>query len=595
MICKPLNFALKKARLWFLLPFFAAALFVRSGCAHPDAPLVPICVIQGSGFTSPRVGETLRAQGVVSADFDDTSLDGFFIQTANCDSDPATSDGIFVALDEGVNLVEVGDFVEVRAMVAEFYGQTRLETNPADVQIIASGRDPPPAVELQPPFENEQARSYFEALEGMRVSLDSGKVIGPTDARGNTWLVRSDLGIPRVFDDDPAGTGEIIMVGSEGLFAPNPAKVGDTFQGLDGVLDYILGAYKILLLTGVSQPSSATLHPGAEAASLPGFTFGSCNLDNLFDIVDDPETEDPVPSPPEYQRKLDKLALLIRDGLGEPDFLAVQEAENETVLQHLAARVELTVDYDVIWQNGPDRRGIDVGLLYNSEKVVITGFEAHQGCTALVDGLGPDGNGDVQAPQNALTCDTDGDGILDGNRLFSRPPLLVQMTVDLGGGENLPLWALVNHWKSKREDTRTQEHTLPRRLEQAAFVAALTDEIERAHPGAGVIVLGDLNDTFASQPLARLAQARLWNATRHIAREERYTYIYRGVSQTLDHVFVSSALAVNWVAVQPVHLGADYPAIYESQPGVYRASDHDPLLVRYTLLPYHTFLPLISR
>jgi predicted extracellular nuclease len=227
--------------------------------------------------------------------------------------------------------------------------------------------------------------------------------------------------------------------------------------------------------------------------------------------------------------------------------------------------------------------------------VTVSAATAHQGCTALVDGLGPDGNLDVENPQNAQTCDTDGDGVFDGNRLFSRPPLVVEMHADLGGGETLPLWVLVNHWKSKREDTRTQAYTLPRRLEQAAFVAALMREIEAAHPGAAVIVLGDLNDIPASQPLGVLASAGLWNAARSIPRAARYTYIYRGISQTLDHVLVNAPLAINWVDVQPIHLGADYPAIYEDQPGIYRASDHDPLRVTYTVLPWRAYLPLVSR
>jgi hypothetical protein len=62
--------------------------------------------------------------------------------------------------------------------------------------------------------------------------------------------------------------------------------------------------------------------------------------------------------------------------------------------------------------------------LYNAERVRLLSYEVRQGCTALVDGLGPDGNLDVTNPQNTITCDADGDGVLDGNRLFSRPPLL---------------------------------------------------------------------------------------------------------------------------------------------------------------------------
>jgi len=41
----------------------------------------------------PFVGQAIRTQGVVIADFDETSIKGFFIQVENCDSDPTTSVG----------------------------------------------------------------------------------------------------------------------------------------------------------------------------------------------------------------------------------------------------------------------------------------------------------------------------------------------------------------------------------------------------------------------------------------------------------------------------------------------------------------------
>jgi hypothetical protein len=113
-------------------------------------------------------------------------------------------------------------------------------------------------------------------------------------------------------------------------------------------------------------------------------------------------------------------------------FLGVQEAENAIVLNHLLAREEIEADYGVVWVDGLDTRGIDVALLYRHDQVTVLGYEQHQGCTALLDGLGPDGDRNVTDPHNAITCDTNGDSLLDGNRLFSRPPLVVELQVDLG-------------------------------------------------------------------------------------------------------------------------------------------------------------------
>jgi len=44
----------------------------------------------------------------------------------------------------------------------------------------------PTAVELNPPFQNDAARAYFEMLEGMYVGLSNGLVVGPTDSDDRT-------------------------------------------------------------------------------------------------------------------------------------------------------------------------------------------------------------------------------------------------------------------------------------------------------------------------------------------------------------------------------------------------------------------------
>lgn len=170
----------------------------------------------------------------------------------------------------------------------------------------------------------------------------------------------------------------------------------------------------------------------------------------------------------------------------------------------MLARGEIISDYDLIWLDSPDRRGIDVALLYQRDRVTVLEYELLQGCTPLMDGLGPDGDRDVLDPHSTLTCDTDADGLLDGNRLFSCLPLVVQVEIILPDSETFPLWIVGNHFKSKREDTTAQAYTLPRRVEQAQFLAEIVTNLEGAHPGAAIVVLGDINDTPDSEPLGVL-------------------------------------------------------------------------------------------
>jgi hypothetical protein len=89
-----------------LLFWFAPAL------ANPPYDL-PICSIQGSGFSSPFLGWTVRTQGVVILDLDQASQRGFFLQAINCDNHLSTSDGIFVYLGERIDVVSASDRVEV--------------------------------------------------------------------------------------------------------------------------------------------------------------------------------------------------------------------------------------------------------------------------------------------------------------------------------------------------------------------------------------------------------------------------------------------------------------------------------------------------
>jgi predicted extracellular nuclease len=606
-------------------------------------PLVPICQIQGSGFASPYAGQVVRTQGVVFADLDQTDGRGFFIQDENCDGDPATSDGLFVYKGNRTDVVSAGDLVEVRGRVAEYYELTELNTSLSGITVLSGGNPLPAPVELNPPFDNAASRVYLESLEGMYVGMEDAAVVGPTNAYDETWVVRKDLGIDRVFQDDPAGSGEMVGVDDGGLFEIEPeAKVGDRVLGLQGALDYTFGAYKMQLVVAptldaapdppkygdadedgdvdladkafIQARLNETVPPAPAAADLNNdgritgqdmaafenlwqelalspveFTVATFNLENLFDTVDEPGKDDPAVAADEYALKLDKLAEAIHDGLREPTILGVEEAENLTVLQDLAARPEIEAAYEAVLVDGPDGRGIDVGLLYQADRATVLSYEARQGCTALVDGLGPDGNRDVLNPQNDATCDTNGDGVLDGNRLFSRPPLAVHLAVrSASGGQGeartQELWVIVNHWKSKSEDTSEIQYTLPRRIEQAQFVAALVQEIVAAQPGADVIVLGDLNDFMDSQPLAALTGAGLRDLLFEVPRAQRYTYLYDGESEVLDHVLISADLGQEVETIQPIHIDADYPAFYASVPDTARqASDHDPVLLRLRL------------
>ncbi|MDH7475587.1 MAG: lamin tail domain-containing protein [Anaerolineae bacterium] len=522
-------------------------------------PFVPIYEIQGDGFVSPYADQQVTTAGVVIADFQDTGKNGFFIQDVAGDGNPVTSDGIFVY--EGGNTVDValGDTVTVVGTVSEYYGNTQIVLQ--TVAVDSAGNPLPAPVELNPPFDDAESLAYYEALEGMLVSAPDCVVVGPTSAYGEFVVVRADLGIERVFQDDPAGTGERIMVDDEGGLRYY-VKVGDRVEGLIGPLDYTFNNYKVQqrdALTVTTAPDPGVPAPPDLAAD--EFSVVTFNLENLFDTVDEPEKDDPVLPPEEYELKLTKLGAAI-NAMGGPVILAVEEAENVAVLTDLAAKTG--VNYQVTLVDGPDARGIDVGLLTRSDRVTVLSAEVRQTCTTLSDGLGP-GQGYCPDGQNML---------------FSRPPLVVHLTVD-----GFPLTVIVNHFKSKSEDTLEQQVTLPRRVEQAQWVASLVNEVLATDPRADVIVLGDLNDFLDAEPLAVLTGAGLRDVLLDVDKSSRYTYIYNGESEVLDHVLISADLEMEFQGALPFHINADFPVPEVEDTTLRKSSDHDPVLTWFRLAP----------
>jgi len=563
-----------------------------------------ICEIQGDGFVSPLAGQIVSTEGVVTMDLDQSWQRGFFLQDAECDTQDDTSDAIFVYLGDNEQVVNDGDEVHVEGQVGEYHGLTEIISTPSQVTLISPSNPMPEAVDLNPPTDDIASSFYFESIEAMLVERDEGIVVGPTDGDDRSWLVNSDLGINRVFVDDPSGVGEIICVDDAGYFEITPeVKVTDLVQALFGILDYRGGEYCLQLLSEplvIPSTVDRTNLRFQSDSSVLSFSIGSFNLANLFDTIDDVDVEDEVLGPTEYQRRLHKRALAIQ-ALGQPNILAVQEVEKSVVLQELIDQSEIVVDYAIIHEDGPDRRGLDVALLYNPDSFELLDYQIRQGCTSLIDGLGPDGNGDVLNPDNSISCDSDGDQHLDGNRLFSRPPLVAhlascEVTCESLEDYEVELVVIVNHWKSKYQDSEAIQYTLPRRLDQADFVVGLVDEALSAHPGVIVILIGDFNDYPASAPMQVLRSRGIYNLMLRVERDQRYTYIYEGKSEVLDYLLIFPQTKLVPLQANILHVNSDFPYMYLGiTDSIHRSSDHDPVSSLFQVMTDSVYLPFASR
>jgi len=159
----------------------------------------------------------------------------------------------------------------------------------------------------------------------------------------------------------------------------------------------------------------------------------------------------------------------------------------------------------------------------------------------------------------------------------SRKPLAGEFT-----WKGQPVFVIANHFDAKLGDDPLYGHLQPpatpsltQRESQATLVKNFVDQILAVDAQAKVIVLGDLND-YDFSPTADILTAggSLVDLPRTLPLAERYTYVYEGNSEVLDHILLSPALAATAYAYDVVHVNSEFAN---------QLSDHDPQEVRIPL------------
>ncbi|HVS15388.1 MAG TPA: endonuclease/exonuclease/phosphatase family protein [Thermoanaerobaculia bacterium] len=559
--------------------------------------------VQGDGPHSPFAGSTVTVEGVITA----VAADGFFLQSRRADRNGRTSEGIFVL---GPTERAPGERVRVSGVVEERRGGERELTvttlvatgDRAEVAPLGRERELPLPVTLDSlPDELSAAIARWESLEGMLVEIAGARVVGPTDAYGEAVVLlagdaRRDLprtprgGLALVADANDVPFPFRVTL-DDALAPLPPLRVGDRLDApLIGVVDYRFGTYRVLPLAPLAPPPQATdaaaALPPAPPETLSIATFNAQSLD----LGDEPS-------------RFRRLAALIVGGLAAPDLLALQEVQDDSgplddgVVSSEGAHRRLIAA--IAAQGGPPYAFREVRPL-DGQDGGAPGANIRSSLLARQDrGIRfADRAGDDPARQSTLALlDEAGRlaaspspgrlGIDEPAFRDTRKPLVVQLEID-----EEPFFAIVCHLSSKRGDDlpfgaaqpprRLTEKT---RVTQARTVARFVSDLLTLDPDARVVVLGDLNDFTFSAPLAELEAAGLENALLELAPTERYTYVFQGVSQALDHVLLSPALvAAEPPSVAILHVNAEHPAAE-------RLSDHDPVVVRIPRRPPWTTEP----
>lgn len=194
------------------------------------------------------------------------------------------------------------------------------------------------------------------------------------------------------------------------------------------------------------------------------YTVGFYNLENMFDTINDPNKNDEEFLPNgsykwgtvKYTNKLHNMSYAIStfaDGLA---FMGVAEAENINVLKDIVAQPALEPYHlKPILIEGPDKRGIDVGFIYNPELFTVT----HVTSTRIKSKI---------------------------PNFYTRDQLCV--TGFLAGEE---VNVIVVHWPSRGGGVK---YSAPRRRDAALTTKAICDSLFNINPNARIIIMGDLND-----------------------------------------------------------------------------------------------------
>ena len=331
-------------------PALAARSFLLlAACCLPlqAQTTLEIFAVQGAGLVSPYSGQTVQILDNVVTGKDHL---GFFVQTPDgrADADAATSNGIYVFLN-GTPPVEVGDQVDVTGKVGEFLGMTQIE-NPT-FTIDSSGNLLPSAALLNasiPSPSQPLPPTDLERYEGMLVRVENGTVTGPNDLNNGDFAVVT--GPLRAFREPgiefPGLPGLPVWDGNPEIFEIDPNRAGlpnvlvrsGARITAEGPLTVTFGDYQIWPTSMTVEDGEPRVEPVRDRA--PGeLTIASQNLLRFYDDVDDPALDEPVLPTLEYATRLRKASLLIRPALGAPDVLAVQDVDNQTTLQALAARI----------------------------------------------------------------------------------------------------------------------------------------------------------------------------------------------------------------------------------------------------------------
>ncbi|MBB5633325.1 5'-nucleotidase [Cryobacterium mesophilum] len=555
------------------------------------------------------------------------------------------SDGLFVysAGTGAVGDVEVGDFVEIHGSISEYYGLTQITpTDSSSVTVLTDTVAPvtPATIGWQ------TSETKRESLEGMLLAPQGSYTVSDTYstnqygeillASGTSPLLQpTEVAAPGVaayaaalaanknisVTLDDGATTNFLSSANQGIPLPwvsndHPVRVGEavTFTS-PMIFDFRNSAWKLQPTQQLTVANAATVQPATFAdnrTAAPEDVGGEVKL-ATFNVLNYFTTlgEDVAGCTPYNDRD------------GNPITVKSCTTDNGPRGAWDAANLQRQQDKIVaaITALGADVVGLEE--IEASTSVAGGGTDRDAALKSLVAALNAKAGSDVWSPvlspatvpatedvirtafiyRNATVEPVGASTILIGSAAFdnARDPL-AQAFKAKGAPDADKFLAIVNHFKSKGsagplpgdEDINDgQGASNASRVAQAHALVDFADAMSTSADTDRVFLMGDFNSYTMEDPIAVLTDAGYIDQG---SKTGEYTYSYGGSVGSLDHVFANTAAdkTVNdvdiWNINSPESVALEYSRYnYNTtnfyRADMYRASDHDPLILGLNLTP----------
>jgi hypothetical protein len=281
-------------------------------------------------------------------------------------------------------------------------------------------------------------------------------------------------------------------------------------------------------------------------------TVAFYNFENLFDTINNPNNDEEwLPeglqrwTSEKYKQKLENLSkVLMQIGTNDkqkeaPTLIGGSEIENRNVLEDLVKHPNiLKNDYGIVHFDSPDKRGIDVALLYKKKYFKPTSFVN----IPLIIFRGNNNEKEKETEEDKI--DKDKIEVSFNNRIYTRDILLVTGFLE---GEEVNV--LVNHWPSR---SGGEKKSSPFREAAGRLAKKVMDSVYKVNPVAKIILMGDLNDGTYNKSIKvgigaklkkdEVQQFGVYNPFEQMFKDGNASLFYNDSGDIFDQILLSETL-----------------------------------------------------